>query len=361
MSRLSVLALVVALGCGGKSTPPTSPLPEDKPAEPVAKPAVAPEPPKEPEAKPIEVAIESQPVTVTLKNAGKGKKTALAYTGKQGDKATIELSFDFLEKHFASQELGGDGENGMPTIVFNAEADTTAADATNIAYTYTVKSSDVREVAGAKVSAAELKEALATLEGLSIEAKVGPNGVASDKTLVKVAKGNQIAEQIVNLVQFSLPAWPVLPKEPVGVGAKWQTTTTANVVGQVTVTVTTDYELVARKGTTNTIKGTTKVTGTEQTKGQSKITDINGSGTTQATLVDGQLFPAFRSSVETNFAVSDQGKAIKLSLRVGGEVKPTGPNAPVAPAPAPVKADPKAKAPAAKAPAAAPAAAPAKP
>src|SRR5262245_19183275 len=98
MSRLWVLVLVVA-ACGGpqKSAPPP-PLPDDKPATPPAKPddkaAEKPAEPPKPSG-PVEVTIVAPQTTVKLVSAGKGKKEALRYTPKQGQKQQVELALDF--------------------------------------------------------------------------------------------------------------------------------------------------------------------------------------------------------------------------------------------------------------------------
>ncbi|HEY4175297.1 MAG TPA: DUF6263 family protein [Kofleriaceae bacterium] len=343
MSRLSLLALVVALGCGGKSTPPpTTPLPEDKPATPVATtPAPPPKPePPPPAPGPLDVAIEAPQTTVKLVNAGKGKKTPLAYASAATPSEQVDLTFDFVEKHFAPAELGGDGQNGMPTIIFSTEAIGTTVDKTAIEYTMKVSKTDAKDVEGARIKAEELKGALDTLKDFTIKGKVGPNGVALEPTKISVGVGDQVAQQIVNLMQIALPSWPALPTEAVGDGAKWTATTNMKLMGQVDVTVVTDYTLVKRKGTAATIKGTTKVSGVEQSKGPSKISDIAGTGTIDGTIDSAHVFPQFVSSLDATFSVSEQDKAIKLQVKIGGQMTPASmPAPPVVEA----KPDPKAK------------------
>ncbi|CAN5900590.1 hypothetical protein BH11MYX2_BH11MYX2_09330 [soil metagenome] len=335
MSRLSLLALVVALGCGGKSTPPpTTPLPDDKPATPVATtpaPAPTPDAPPPPPG-PLEVAVEAPQTTVKLVSGGKGKKTPLVYASAATPAEQVDLTFDFVEKHFAPADLGGDGQNGMPTIIFSTEAIGTSVDKTAIEYTMKVSKTDAKDTEGARMKADELKGALETLKDFTIKGKVGPNGVALAPTKISVAIGDQVAQQIVNLMQIALPSWPTLPTEAVGDGAKWTATTTTKLMGQVDVTVTTDYTLVKRKGTVATIKGTTKVTGTEQSKGNSKIADIAGTGTVDGTIDSTHVFPQFTSALDTTFSVSEQNKAIKLQVKIGGQMTPVGSVSPAPPA-----------------------------
>jgi hypothetical protein len=117
----------------------------------------------------------------------------------------------------------------------------------------------------------------------------------------------------------------VLPKEAVGVGAKWQSTTTAKLADRLDVTQTTDYELIAHKGTTWTIKGITKVTGKDQDIETSKISGITGSGTSETTIADGVLYPTHKSSLETQFKASEADKSAQFAIKVGGAVTPKTP------------------------------------
>ena len=88
-------------------------------------------------------------------------------------------------------------------------------------------------------------------------------------------------------------------------------------MGQVVVTVVTDYELVSKKGTTWTIKGKTKLSGTDQELKGSKFTAIQGTGATEATLVEGALFPTFKTNLDASFQATEQDKAIKLAIKIG--------------------------------------------
>ena len=93
---------VVAAACGGHPKPvQTAPLPEDKPAQPTppvaaTKPTPEPEPPKS--AGPVEVTVPANKVSVKLVTPGKGKREALRYTTKAGDKQKVEVAMDFAAK-----------------------------------------------------------------------------------------------------------------------------------------------------------------------------------------------------------------------------------------------------------------------
>jgi hypothetical protein len=142
---------------------------------------------------------------------------------------------------------------------------------------------------------------------------------------MRIEKPTEMSASALELIRMTLPTFPVLPTEPIGVGAKWQATTTAKLADKLDVTQVTDYELVAHKGATWTIKGKTKVTGTDQDVGDgAKISAIKGTGTTEATLVVGALYPTSKASLETEFTATGPDKSqLQFALKVGGTVTPT--------------------------------------
>ncbi|HLL22625.1 MAG TPA: hypothetical protein VK427_10855 [Kofleriaceae bacterium] len=345
MKRVSLLFVASLVACGGGKSKQQNlaPLPEP-PAEAKAepKPEPAPEPPKQ--LPPLEVKVELPAVTVKLVNGGKGKKAALKYTAKAGTKQAVEVVMSF------AQTASVDGQSDsqvVPTIVLTGEAETKAVDANGRAeYTFAVASTDARDVQGAAVPVDKFKTALASLAGLVISGAVDPNGVSTETTM-RIEKPDPLSTGALDLVKVTLPGWPVLPKEPVGVGAKWQTT--ANTVLRaapgdkgIEMTHVTTYELVSRKGTTSTIKSKTTVSGKDQEYNGGKISKINGTGTSQITLEDGVLYPTAKSAIETNLTASEKEKSMQLAFKIGGEIntKAAGTSAP-APTPAPATPAPK--------------------
>ncbi len=333
MSRLQLVFVLVAIACGGKSQPagPTAPLPADKPADttadkPADKPAdktapkADPEPPKP--TGPISLTTEAPAVTVKLVSPGKGKKAVLAYKSAAGSKQRLELAFDFSAKQKAPAEMGGDQETTAPTIVLVGDAETTAAAADGVDYKLTVTSGDAREVAGSGVAIDAFKAAVGVLAGLTISGKIAPSGEAAAATTFALEKPDEASGQVIQIVQSALPTFPYLPKEKIGIGAKWQATTTTSLMGQFPITQVTDYELLAQKGKTWTIKGTTKISGADAELQGNKITGIQGSGTVDATLTAGALHPKLTSSLETQFTATVQDKAMTLSLKVASAVTP---------------------------------------
>jgi hypothetical protein len=328
--RRSLLIIAVSAACGGAPKPTQlAPLPDDpkpatapaadKPAQPApveAKPA-APVAPAAPLA-PLEIKIAPLQTTVKIVSGGKGKKEAMHYTAKPGAKQVIELAIDFSVKQ-------GTEEQVAPTIVLIGEAETKTVDKDgNAEYTVTVTGTDARAVAGSQVPVEQFKTALGTLAGLTIGGTLAATGVAGEVTM-RMATPQAHTAEALDLIRVALPTLPVLPKEAVGVGAKWQSTTVAKLADRLDVTRTTDYELIAHKGTTWTIKGTTKVTGKDQELEGSKISEITGSGTSETTIAGGVLYPNHTSRVETQFKASEKDKSALFAIKVGGTVTPKAP------------------------------------
>ncbi len=329
--RYASLLLVVAVSCGGSqktSNPPPlppetkpEPPPEPKPAPPEEKPA-PPAPPK-----PLDVSVSPPKSSVKLVSPGKGKRVALKLTPKQGGKQQVELALDFSEKQTAPAELGGASEHGLPTVVLTGDAEVkTVDDKGKAEYQLTVSDTDVRDTAKPTAEQTEMKpkikEALTALKGMTIGGTIEANGSQSDVKL-HVDKGDEAAQGAMELVRVALPWWPVFPTEPVGVGAKWQVTTTTKLIDKVDVTQTTDYELIAHKGNTWTIKGTTKVSGADQDLEGAKVTKIGGTGNVEVAMVDGALYPTIKGSLDTGFTASvtgpdptDQTKQKTVSLTI---------------------------------------------
>ncbi|HWO21195.1 MAG TPA: hypothetical protein VNO30_20645 [Kofleriaceae bacterium] len=326
--RIASFALIAALvACGGKSKPAQyAPLPDDKPATPAAPAAPAPDaaakapevppPPPEP-AGPLEVKIPAQQTAVKLVGKGTGKLAPVRYSGKAGGKQQVELALDFA----TTQTLGADTQDTvLPTIVLVGEAETKAVDKDGRAdYAITVRGTDARAVPSSRLKPEELKEMLGSIAGLVIGGSVAANGAAGDLTL-RLEKPDRMSGGAIEMIRLTLPVLPVLPAEPIGVGAKWQTTTTTTLAEKIAVTHVTDYELVATKGNTWSIKGKTTVTGADQELGGGKISKIQGTGTSELTLATGALYPTYKSSLETKFTASEKDASMILAFRVGGAI-----------------------------------------
>lgn len=325
IASFAVVAALVACGGKGKSVE-LAPLPDDPPPAPApaaaaegaagAQASEAPAPPPAPVG-PIEVKIPAQQTTVKLAGKGKGKRAPLRYTGKLGGKQQVELALDFS----STETLGSEqNQTVLPTIVLIGEAETRAVDKDGRAdYAITVSGTDARGVEGARVKPEELKLMLGSLASLVISGSLAANGAAGDVTM-RVEQPDRLTEGALEMVRLTLPVLPVLPAEPVGVGAKWQTTTTTKLADKIVVTQVTDYELVAATGGTWSIRGKTVVRGADQELQGGKISKIGGSGQSELTLAAGALYPTYKTSLETQFTASEQDQSMALALRVGSTV-----------------------------------------
>jgi hypothetical protein len=318
------LPLIFAVAaCGGSTKPPpTAPLPPD--TKQTAKPAPSPEAdavakqaeikPQAP-AGPVELKIPAPQTTVKIVSDGKGKKQPLRYTAKPGVKQAVEVAMDFAGKQDADEQI-------VPTIVLIGEAETRNVDQDGGAeYTLTVTGTDARAVAGSAVPADQLKTVLGALTGLTIAGKRGANGAAGELTM-RIEHPPEHAGDALGLIRETFPALPVLPTQPLGVGAKWQSTTTAKLADKLDVTQVTDYEVVSHDGATWKIKGTTKVTGKDQDIDNAKISSITGTGTSETTISDGVLYPSHKASLETQFKAADAQKTSQFTIKVAGAVTP---------------------------------------
>jgi hypothetical protein len=303
------MLVAVAVACGGKSKPttPPPPLPEPKTEEPKT---VKTEEPKEPEAPPvpqgpIEITLAAPKFDVKVVHAGKGKKAPLKLTPKAGTTVQSELMLDFAGGQDGPPETGGKKDEVAPTVVLvgDLEAKDVAADGLTT-FQMTVSGVDAKDKPGAKVKADEFKNELQTLIGATIGGSVSANGTASDLKL-RIEKPDAKSAGALEFVKLSMmPLWPVLPTEPVAPGAKWTVTSTQKLADQLEIKKVVTYELVGKKGTAWTIKGSTKVTGDEQTVQGAKLGAIAGAGTTEITLNDGALVPAHKQNMATNFTIT---------------------------------------------------------
>ncbi len=329
MRLLFLLAAFAACSSGTSSRPPAAPQPPDSKA--AATPAAA-TPADQAQAAqgaeagsampagPVEMKIPPAQTTVKLVSDGQGTKQVLRYSARSGARQTVEVAMDFTGRQDTEEATA-------PTIVLTCDARVGAVDKDGTAdYTLTVSGADARPVAGSDRTTQDLKPALAGLAGLTIAGKRGANGQAGETTL-RLAHPPTHGDDALGLIRETLPVLPVLPTQPIGVGAKWQSTTAARLADKLDITQVTDYEVVAHNGASWTIKGTTKVSGKDQKIDNATISAISGTGTSETTIADGAVYPAHKEQLETRFTASDPesadpGKTVTFTIKVGGTVAP---------------------------------------
>ena len=310
-----MVACLVACGGSKPNNKNLAPLPPDKPVAEVKptpdgekKPDVAPVAAKP--LPPLEVKFERPSAAVKLVNAGKGKKAPLRYTPKAGSKQAVEVVMTFGQSAKAGDESA---EEEAPPIVLTGEAETKAVDASGKAdYALSMSAVDVRNPTGGDAEMiGKFKTVIASLGKLVITGSVEGTGAAPE-TQLRIEAPDQFSASAVDLLRITLPPWPVFPSEPIGLGAKWQTTRSSQLklgpgVG-IEMKHVTDYELVAKKGTTWTIKSKTVVSGSDQDVKGAKVSKIGGSGTQEISLDEGTLFPTYSSKIESSLTVTQTDK-----------------------------------------------------
>ncbi|MBA2539910.1 MAG: hypothetical protein H0V17_09775 [Deltaproteobacteria bacterium] len=311
MKRLALVSVLVgAFACGNKAKgPPLAPLPPDEKVEELPKPDPTPkveEPVSKAPVGPLDLKIAARTITVKLLNPGRGKRLPLKVAPKQGGTQAVELALDFgvTQSLRGSKDPEDTAVDYVPTVVLSGKAETKAVAADGADFVLTVDKTDALEMKDAKVPMAKFREVLASTVGLQISGKIGANGATGEITM-HLEKQAEASAQVLDLVRLTMPSWPPLPTEPVGVGAKWQATTEFKLADRLDVKAITDYEVTAFKAGVWTIKGTTKVTGADQLMQGGKISKIAGTGTVELTFTDGQLFPTFKQRLETTFSASE--------------------------------------------------------
>lgn len=325
---MRLLLIVAALAACSSPKPAAAPQPPESRA--VARPAAAQadqaqgaqgaETKAAMPAGPVEMKVPPAQTTVKLVSDGQGKKQVLRYSARPGARQTVEVAMDFTGRQDSEEATA-------PTIVLTCDARTGAVDKDGAAdVTLTVTGADARPVAGSDRTPQDLKPALAGLAGLTIAGKRGANGATGETTL-RLAHPPAHGDDALGLIRETLPVLPVLPTEPVGVGAKWQSTTAARLADKLDITQVTDYEVVAHDGASWTIKGTTRVSGKDQKIDSATISAISGTGTSETTLAEGAVYPVHKEQLETTFKASDPesadpGKTVQFTIKVGDTVTP---------------------------------------
>lgn len=116
-----------------------------------------------------------------------------------------------------------------------------------------------------KAMAAQANQALGAAAGLTAMLAVGNNGSGGEVQFgAPQGPGARVAEQLVPMLQPLIEIlFPALPKEPIGVGAKWKQVTVQEDAG-LKITVTTLFELAAVDKDVLTVKATITRKGPKQ-------------------------------------------------------------------------------------------------
>jgi len=255
MRRVTLIALLVVIGCGEEEPPKTPPPPLEG---------------------------------VELVLAGNEPKTLLRYKLAPHTESQLELAMD------ADVDTIDVGSVRMPTIVTSIDVAITDVDASGAKLKTTVvkggaRPRDPSTTDNDMLSTVRLLDrATSLLGGLVVSVSVTPDGKASGSKIESVGRdlSEPMQQQVGTFVQFTENLAMPLPDKPVGVGGMWKYRRTFQ-QNQLTLVATTRIEVIAIDGDRVTFKGTTDLVGADQTitngSASAQVTKIGGTGTLSGT------------------------------------------------------------------------------
>ncbi len=104
----------------------------------------------------------------------------------------------------------------------------------------------------------------------------------------------------------SLVTWPVLPRDPVGLGAQWEVTTHER-HDDLQIIVVTRYTLTARTATSATITGELKISPSPKMLQDRRFRSVTGYGRLAATIYQGRLYPQLERAMHLEVKVLTSG------------------------------------------------------
>jgi len=183
--------------------------------------------------------------TVTLDDAGKGKKKTLRFAPKAGLKESMTMVIDMaMEMEMGGQAMPAQDLPSM-TMVMDTEINEVKDDGT-FTYTFVFTKMDVGASESLPPAAIEqMKQTLGGMVGMEGHATMTTRGFSRDSAFVlPETAAKEIQETMDSMSQSMDQMVAPLPEEPVGVGARW------TVVSQVTsngmkIDQTSKYHLLA--------------------------------------------------------------------------------------------------------------------
>jgi hypothetical protein len=216
--------------------------------------------------------------TLKLIAAGQAPRTQLRFTPKQGTKRTLVLTSQDSKARGLKGKLPPLEES--PAIRTTIAVEVTEVNATgDVRYKFAYEKVEVVESKATKSSEAarQLNAALAVLVGLKGHAVVTNRGITKELELQVPPNATPQARNAIDAARSVLGqiAEP-LPEEAVGIGAKWQSSTTVT-AGELTAQSTVTHELVELAQTRAKVKITMTVHGKGSGDGN-LTTDTSASG-----------------------------------------------------------------------------------
>jgi hypothetical protein len=271
-----------------------------------------------PDAKPAGSKSEEQ---TRILDAGAEPRKELRLHPKPGDKQTGTFT---LKSTMDTSMGGGPGQVvKIPTMKLSYEASVKGvSEDGDISYEVIIKEPEVADEAGALPQVVEaLKSALAGMKGLSGTGTLSSRGQNKEFEFkmpgAATAQTRQLVEQMKGAFK-NLSA--SLPKEPLGVGAKWEVKSATKAQGAI-VDETVTYQLASMEGERLVVKvavvqsaSNQKIESPQMPGLKLKLTKLVGKGTGSSTLDLGQLLPAERTA--------ELHTENYLSMDAGGQPQP---------------------------------------
>jgi hypothetical protein len=232
--------------------------------------------------------------TVKLVSPGKGKAQQLRVTPAKGAKQTLVITTQQSKARGLKGKLGP--AEWTPALRMTGEVevkDVTADGDIHYAFSYTkIEALPDKRVKAELAKAYEA--ALAPLVGIKGSGITSNRGITKDVKFDVPADASDALKAALAMARGAATqlAQP-LPDEAVGIGAKWQTTSTA-VIGEITAVTNATYKLVALEGTQAKLEVTVSVKGTGSGAGN-LTTEAKGGG---ATTIDLTSFIPTASAVD---------------------------------------------------------------
>jgi hypothetical protein len=259
---------------------------------------------------------------IKLTAAGSGPKQALRFTAKAGMKKVLVLAMDMG----MTITVGGmPRTQQVPTIKMSMDIVVASVAANgDIRYDFKLRESEVVTDDPNDPVAASVKQALSGMTGLGGSAVVTNRGFTQKVDVNVPAGANAQVVQFVDSLKQSIGQMSApLPEEPVGVGAKWETTIKLQQNGLELQQVGTN-ELVALDGNTITLDLGVKQTAAPQTieKDGTKVElkSYTGSGGGHTTIDLTQLVPSkaeVSMKADMQMGAGDQDLGMSLDLKIG--------------------------------------------
>jgi hypothetical protein len=264
---------------------------------------------------PVIIQVPTAPAIVKVTNPGAAKdRRILGYNAKTGDSQALSLLLNAIF-------TGPDGSvTALPTTQFKGAAKVTEVTGKNIHYLFTATDVDARDVPNQNKPAAEMKERLQVLRGLTIDAVMSSDGQIS-KMQITLPAAPPAAADVVKEMLSMLPTPLALPPTPVGTGATW-TVTRPFLTNGIALTLIYTCKAVLGPANKSTITATIQVQGKAQSIGpDTNITSVTGAGELTTQLDSTKLFAAQKETLATELTLTQGAATAKIAMKFAPEIE----------------------------------------